>query len=127
MKVIVPYDSRTGHVYLNSLGKTEDEARVAFDKGFFDLNDNDLECIKFVTGELSVGGQDDNPSLFPVVVPYAKTDNTPLIRCAGSNRDEAGINLESESLDPADYLFESGVITIDLALDHDAPPSLLKL
>jgi len=118
MKIVVPFDSRNGQVYLNALGETEQEALHPFEVGMFDIGP---ELIGVTAGELYLASDTDLVTNFPVVVPVSKIDGKPLVRCAGSSIDEAKVNLESEGFEEDDFIYEGGSIAIQTVPTADMP------
>jgi len=114
MKICVPFDRRTGEVYLNAIGSNEDEAMKPFVDGCFEsIRLDDLDFIGCVEAEL-ITGCDIHEGLFPVSLPCSKETGKPELSAIGSNADEARVNLGYVGLDEEDYLFEAAGIRMPL-------------
>lgn len=123
MKISVPFDRRTGDVYLNAIGSNEDEALKPFVDGCFEgIRLDDLEFIGCVEAEL-ITGCDIPDDLFPVSLPFSKETGKPELTAIGSNADEARVNLGYIGLDEEDYLFEAaGIRMPPLQIEHLPSP-----
>lgn len=125
MKISVPFDRRTGDVYLNAIGSNEDEALKPFVDGCFEgIRLDDLEFIGCVEAEL-ITGCDILDHLFPVSLPFSKETGEPELTAIGSNADEARVNLGYIGYDEKDYVFEAaGIRMPPLQIEH--MPSTVK-
>lgn len=123
MKIFVPFDRRTGDVYLNAIGSNEDEAMKPFIDGCFEsIRHDELDYIDCVEAELIIG-RDIPSDLFPVSLPFLKETGEPELSSIGSNADEARVNLSYVGLDEGDYLFEAAAIRMpSLQIEHLPSP-----
>lgn len=123
MKIFVPFDRRTGDVYLNAIGSTEDKALKPFVDGCFEsIRHDELDFIGCVEAEL-ITGRYIPSDLFPVSLPFSKETGKPELSGIGSNADEARVNLSYVGLDEEVYLFETVAIRMPpLQIEHLPSP-----
>lgn len=125
VEVLVPYDAKTGKVYLNACGADEHEIASALDA--IEMPDEQRPHMKSVVATLDFSDSAAlQSSLFPVHVPVHVETGKVFLGGIGSNAVEADANLSFSNADADDYLIVTAMMRMPApSLEYDADESLL--
>jgi hypothetical protein len=125
IQVIVPFDRVTGHVYLNAIGATVDEAKSPFTVGAIEMTEEETENLDFIESRLVIGAAEHvGDVLFPVSVPVHGQTAVPLLSAIGSSATEAAVNIAFVNEDADDFVIVSGGIEMPVLLPKNGPLKL---
>lgn len=125
VEVLVPYDAKTGAVYLNACGADEDEVASALTA--IEIVGEARFQIRTVVSTLDFSDAAALQSnLFPVHVPVHIETGKVLLGGIGSNAVEADANLSFSNVDADDYRIVTAMMRMPApTLEYDADESLL--
>lgn len=125
VEVLVPYDVKTGKVYLNACGADEHEIASALDA--IEMPDEQRPRMKTVVATLDFSDEAAiSSSLFPVHVPVHIEKGQVHLGGIGSNATEADANLSFSNAETEDYRVVTAMMRMPPpALDYDYDDNLL--
>jgi hypothetical protein len=125
VEVLVPYDARTGKVYLNACGADENEIASAL--AAIEMPDDQRPQMKSIIATLDFSDSAAlQSSLFPVHVPVHIETGKVFLGGIGSNAVEADANLSFANVDVDDYRIVTAMMRMPtLTIDQDIEANLL--
>lgn len=125
VEVLVPYDAKTGRVYLNACGADDREVSLALDS--IEMPDEQRTHMKVVVATLDFSDSAAlQSSLFPVHVPVHVDTGKVHLGGIGSNVVEADANLRFSNADPEQYRIVTAMMRMPApSLEHDNETDLL--
>jgi len=124
IEVLVPYDAKTGKVYLNACGADDREVSSALDA--IEMPDEQRPNMRSIVATLDFSDSAAMENLFPVHVPVHVGTGKVLLGGIGSNPVEADANLSFSNANSDDYRIVTAMMRMPApSLEYDAPESLL--
>ncbi len=120
-EVVIPYDAGVGHVFLNAIGASEEEALAGLRA--IELDDEVANRIETIQATLDFSDAAALRSdLFPVCVPVHRGTGEIFAAGIGSSTTEAEVNLDFWSKDQDDYT----LVSASLVMPKILPESKLR-
>jgi len=125
VEVLVPYDAKSGKVYLNACGADENEVALAL--GAIEMPDDQRPQMKSIVATLDFSDAAAlQSSLFPVHVPVHIKTGKVFLGGIGSNAVEADANLAFANVDVDDYRIVTAMMRMPApSLEYDEDENLL--
>lgn len=121
IEVVIPYDSGTGHVYLNATGGDEADAFEALRAIEIDDEAQDRIRTTLATVDFSVSAQ-AREDLFPVYVPFERNTHHCVVSAIGSSVTEVEVNLDFWGKDHTQYDIINAALIMPQLIAEPSPP-----